>query len=204
MHRRSKPAAGSAAELRSRLAQETARVIAEHGMDDRRLALRKAMRRLGVSDQAALPGADEIELALAERQRLFGGGEQVDMLQRLRQTAIEAMDFFAAFDPRLVGPVLDGSAGAHSAVQLHLFSDDPDAVTRYLQEQNIPHQTATRHLRVQPGRAEPFPTHAFLADGVEVDLTVLPRDGLRQAPLEPGSDRPMTRASSTMLRGLMS
>jgi hypothetical protein len=35
----------------------------------------------------------------------------------------------------------------------------------------------------------------FDADGVPMDVTVFPRDALRQAPLDPVSERPQRRAS---------
>ena len=59
--------------LRRALAQEAARVMAEHGIRDFLFAKRKAAERFGVTDNAVLPKNTEIEDALAEYQRLFGG-----------------------------------------------------------------------------------------------------------------------------------
>jgi hypothetical protein len=47
--------------------------MAEHGIGDFLQAKRKAADRLGVHDVAVLPKNVEIEAALRERQRLFGG-----------------------------------------------------------------------------------------------------------------------------------
>jgi len=48
--------------------------MAEHGIRDFLIAKRKAAERMGVADMAAvLPRNVEIEQALAEYQRLFGG-----------------------------------------------------------------------------------------------------------------------------------
>ena len=67
--------------LRRALAQEAARIMAEHGVQDFLIAKRKAAERLGVEDVAAvLPKNSEIELALAEYQRLFGGESHVESL----------------------------------------------------------------------------------------------------------------------------
>ncbi len=57
--------------LRRALAQEAARVMAEHGVRDYRFAKRKAAERFGVIDEAVLPRNTEIEAALLEYQRLF-------------------------------------------------------------------------------------------------------------------------------------
>ena len=61
-----------AEDLRRALAQEAARLMAEHGIDDYLQAKRKAADRLGVNDVAVLPKNVEIEAALREHQRLFG------------------------------------------------------------------------------------------------------------------------------------
>jgi hypothetical protein len=49
-----------------------------------------------------------------------------------------------------------------------------------------------------------FPVYVFNADGIPFDLTVLPRDALRQPTLDRTGDRPMQRASLSALRELMS
>ena len=72
MSRKLPPRAGE--NLRRALAQEAARVMAEHGVRDFLFAKRKAAERFGVVDGAVLPRNSEIEEALAEYQRLFGGG----------------------------------------------------------------------------------------------------------------------------------
>ena len=57
--------------------------MAEHGIGDFLAAKRKAAERLGVEDGAAmLPKNSEIEAALAEYQRLFGGESHVDGAHR--------------------------------------------------------------------------------------------------------------------------
>src|SRR5215470_13191592 len=67
--------------LRRALAQEAARLMAEHGIRDFLVAKRKAAERLGVTDGGALlPKNSEIEEALAAHQRLFGGASHVEAL----------------------------------------------------------------------------------------------------------------------------
>src|SRR5215510_5243181 len=58
-------------ELRQELADEAARLMAEHGIADFSLAKRKAAERLGVRAGGALPSNAEIHGRLAERQRTF-------------------------------------------------------------------------------------------------------------------------------------
>lgn len=189
-------------ERRQRLAHEAARLMAEGGIRDYHQAKLKAAERLGIHDDASLPRNREIEDALREYQRLFQRGN-AESLRLRREAALRALDFFARFDPRLVGPVLEGTADAHSAVLLHLYSDDPEAVPRFLEEHRIPAQPRSRRVRLDRERSHDAPVWLFSAEDLSFDLTVLPRDVLRQAPLSPIDDRPMRRASAAQVRQLL-
>lgn len=203
MHHARQRAQSHSAERRRRLAHEAARLIAESGIGDYQLAKRKAAARLGIHDDAALPRNDEIQAALREYQRLFAGPDHAARLRRLRQAALQAMDFFAAFSPRLVGPVLDGTVDARSQVQLHLHSDDQEAVARFLEDQRIPADVGMRRLRMDRQRTAEVTVWGFAADGVHFELAVLPQQALRQAPLSPVDGQPMARASRAQLERLL-
>ena len=191
--------AGRTQELKRRIALEAARLMSEHGIRDFALAKRKAAERLGAHEDTALPKNAEIEAALREHQRLFQGDEQPQRLRHLREVARDAMKFFAHFDPRLVGAVLEGTADRHSAITLHLFADTPEDVALFLQNEGIPYEEQTRRLRLTPQQNEEFPVLLFSAEDVAVDLTVLPRDAIRQAPLDRIDERPMRRATLSAL-----
>ena len=138
--------------LRRAVADEAARVMAEQGIDDFLLAKRKAAERLGVVDASILPRNTEIEAALFARQRLFSGGRHEAEIADLRRSALQAMRLVADFEPRLVGPVLTGTASAHSEINLHLFSDTPEAVSIRLEERGVPHEALERRLRFERDR----------------------------------------------------
>ncbi|EIM01012.1 hypothetical protein RHOFW104T7_00975 [Rhodanobacter thiooxydans] len=188
---------------RLRVAQEAARLMSEHGIRDFHHAKLKAAERLGILDAQALPRNLEIEQALREHQRLFLADRQPQLLRQRREAAVEAMRFLAAFEPRLVGSVLEGTADAHSAVCLHVYSDDPEAVVLYLREHGVPIETQVRRLRYSRDEQPEYPVLLFAADELPFDLTVLPRDALRQAPLDRTDDRPMRRASLTQVQMLL-
>ena len=189
-------------ERRHRLAVEAARLMAEGGMRDFHQAKLKAAQRLGIVDDASLPRNSEIEAALREHQRLFQRGHAAGLRQR-REAALHALEFFRQFDPRLVGPVLDGTADTHGAVCLHLYSDEADAVPRCLEEHGIPAEVRSRRLRLDRERDGEFPVWLFSADGLSFDITVLPLAVLRQAPLSGIDGKPMKRASLAQLRLLL-
>ena len=188
---------------RLRVAQEAARLMSEHGIRDFHHAKLKAAERLGILDTQALPRNLEIEQALREHQRLFLADSQPQLLRQRREAAVEAMRFLAAFEPRLVGAVLEGTADAHSAVCLHVYSDDPEAVALYLREHGVPIDTQVRRLRYSRDDQPEYPVLLFAADELPFDLTVLPRDALRQAPLDRADDRPMRRASLAQVEMLL-
>lgn len=203
MHRARQHAQTRTRERRHRLAHEAARLMAEGGMRDYHQAKLKAADRLGIHDDASLPRNREIEDALREYQRLFLGDAQAAALRTRREAALRAMEFFAAFDPRLVGPVLDGTADAHTPVHLHAYADDADALPRFLDEAGIPAEARSRHVRLDRNREADFPVWVFSAEDLGFDLLVLPQDALRQAPLSGVDEKPMKRASAAQLRELL-
>jgi hypothetical protein len=190
--------------LRRALAQEAARLMAEHGIRDFLLAKRKAAERFGVEDGAAiLPKNSEIESALGEYQRLFGGASHAQALEAQRRAALSAMRYLSEFTPRLVGPVLSGTATPHTEVQLHLFTDRVESVTLKLLDEGIPHELTEKRLRLSAERVLPFPGVRFEMDDQPIEATVFPTDGIRQAPVSPVDGRPMRRANALEVEALI-
>ena len=189
--------------LRRALAQEAARLMAEQGIDDFLLAKRKAAERLGAADISVLPRNTEIEAALAEYHRLFDNHTHTAALTELRRTALKTMALFEGFEPRLVGPVLSGTASAHSEINLHVFADRAESVSLRLLERDIPHQSAERRLRYDPDRIVPYPAFRFVAGHQPIDVVVFPVDGIRQAPSSPVDGKPMRRGDAAEVRSLL-
>lgn len=187
---------------RHHLAQEAARLIAEDGLHDYQQARLKAAQRLGFLDKASLPGHQEIEEAVREYQRLFRPDTAAQSRLR-REAALPAMAFFEPFQPRLVGAVLEGTAGTRSPVELHLHDDDADAVARHLHQHAIPADSGRRRLRLDRNRSGEFPVWRFSAEDIAFELTVLPLVQLRQPPLRAGDDSPMPRATAARVRQLL-
>ena len=113
---------------RTRIAQATARLIAEHGLNDWQAAKRKACRELGLAEHEPLPGHDEVEQALRDYNTLFRGMDQEASLRAQRQDALTWMERLAEWKPLLTGAVAAGWATAHSEVRLELEAEDAKAV----------------------------------------------------------------------------
>lgn len=175
----------------------------EHGVDDFLFAKRKAAERMGVTDHAVLPKNTEIEAAIAEHHRLFGADVHEDELEEQRRQAVVAMRLLADFEPRLVGPVLSGTASPHSEIELHLFADTPEAVVIQLMEHGIRHRVGERRVKMIRDEPRAFPAVQFSSGRYEVDAIVFPRDGIRQSPFSPVDGKPMRRASRAEVEALV-
>ena len=113
---------------RTRIAQATARLIAEHGIKDWSAAKRKAAREIGLDGSATLPATEDIERALTEYHALFAADSHSVSLRAQRTEALRWMRRLARFTPRLVGGVAAGWATQHSDIRLELLCDDPKVV----------------------------------------------------------------------------
>ncbi len=189
--------------LRQAIAQEAARLMIEHGHEDYGIAKRKAAERMGVTDQAVLPKNSEIEEAIAGHQRLFVAEAHASELAEMRAAAAEAMRLLAAFEPRLVGPLLTGTATAHAGIVLHLFADTPEAVALSLMDRGIPYEFGERRFRIQRDAVESYPEIRFSAGMHEVEATIFPKDGIRQSPPGPVDGKPMRRATLAEVEELL-
>ncbi len=186
---------GKGMQMRVRIAQEAARLMAEQGITDFYVAKRKAAQHLGAPDTRNMPRNAEVEEALAAYQRLFQAGEQAMHLNDLRLSATRAMRFLEDFNPRLVGSVLSGTAGPHSDINLHLFADTAEQVALFLMEQTIPYEDKLKRFRLGRDETREFPVFRFRAGEHAVELTVFPNEGRREAPRSPVDGKPMRRAS---------
>ncbi|MEP7064188.1 MAG: hypothetical protein ABI881_17510 [Betaproteobacteria bacterium] len=121
-------ASDSDGQQRTVIAQAAARLIAEHGITDWSMAKRKAIRELDLGWGVALPGDDEVEVALADYHALYSGEEHDVMIRAQREEALTWMRKFAAFSPRLTGGVAAGWATEDSGIRLELDADNAKSV----------------------------------------------------------------------------
>ena len=188
---------------RQMVAQEAARLIVDGGMRDYRAAKIKAAERLGLRNRGSLPGNAEIEEAVGEHHKIFGGDEHARFLAAMRETAVAVMRLLAEFEPRLVGPVLNGTADDHSAVNLHVFADSPEMVAFALADQGFQYRPYERRLKTRQGQPEVYAGFRFHHADATVEATVFPFDGIRQAPISPINGRPMQRADLRAVTDLL-
>lgn len=165
------------------LAQEAARIVCEDGLSDYRIAKQKAAERLGLGAGAKMPSNAEVQAAVIQYQRLFGGRAYADRLALMRRTAVKAMRMLEEFEPRLVGAVATGATTDGHNVQLHCFADKPEAIDWLLEARGLKFEVDERRYRYPDGQTHDVPVITFMAADVGVDIAVFPERGARSAPL---------------------
>src|SRR5579863_9000624 len=180
-------------QMRRELTAEAARIMAEEGVRDFQSAKRKAAARLNLPAGKNLPSNEEIEEALKTHVGLFHA-ELPETLNRLRGTALEAMRFFARFEPRLVGSILNGAVTPFTEVSLHIAAPTVEEVAFFLDERGIAYEQTERRLRFGGDRVLMLPVFHFIAGDTPVELWVLNAKAARETPLSPIDGKPMRRA----------
>ncbi|HEX9392813.1 MAG TPA: nucleotidyltransferase [Usitatibacteraceae bacterium] len=154
--------------MRRRIAIAAAGLIAE-GMTDYRAAKMKAARRLNCDMAEALPDNREIDVAVREHMAIFQGNSQPQELFELREIAIKVMHRLEQFSPRLLGPVLTGTANRFSNIELEVLTEDEKTFTLFLLNENIAYEVSVRpngKLRKQTR------VYGFLIDEAPISVAV--------------------------------
>ena len=184
----------SDARIRKEIAYAAAKLIAVDGQKDFFQARRKAAQRLGINNKRVLPSNNEIEAALVEYQSLFQKGEQVQILNESRLIAYKMMVLLKEYNPRLVGSVLTGTANEYSEITIHVFSDTPEYISLFLENQSIPISICERRFQFEKNNTVYFTAFKFIAGDINIVLVVFPLSYLKNAPIDSITERPMKRA----------
>ena len=178
--------------------------MAEHGIQDFALAKRKAAERLGLrAGEGALPTNAQVQERLVERQRIFEPEVHDLRLAKLRLVAANIMGLLDGFRPKLVGAVLEGTATQTSAIELHVFSDSPEAVAAVLEQRGLRLHDSQRRYRFGRELVEQIPGFDLVVDDEELQVMVFPERGPKHSPLSPVDGKPMRRASRPAVLALL-
>ena len=187
---------------RQYLAYLAARMMAGDGVPDCSSARKKLARQMGGLHERDLPNDGEIHSALRSYQALYQTDAQQEALIRLRETALEAMELLKPFDPWLVGPVLSGTAGPHSEIQLQLFTDRSKELEMFLLgQQRIPCRFRERRVFLG-GRQNQIPVVDLDFPGGQVEASVFNEQDVRWHSRGNTNDGPPVRARLEKARAL--
>jgi hypothetical protein len=195
---------GLCAQQRREIAYGAAKMMREQGPLELDRARRKAATRLGVTNKRCWPDNAEIEDALLSEYRLFEPDDQRRVTATLRERALAAMRLFSEFDPRLVGQSVSGTASLDQGVRVHLFADDAREIVFRLIDRRIPWREMDCQQRYSDGSRQSHPMFTFVADGVPVELAVLPRQARHNPPLSAISERPERGLDARAVERLLS
>ncbi|MBI3286084.1 MAG: hypothetical protein HYZ65_14710 [Burkholderiales bacterium] len=188
-----------AATLRSEIAMLAARMIAEDGADYAS-AKRKAVKQLLGNHKVrgdVLPDNQQIEQEVREYNALFFGDTQPQRLLQLRLLALDLMQELERFNPYLVGAVLNGTAGQHSDIYLHLFTDNSKDVAIFLLNKDVDFEVSETFNN----RNESIETLSFLRGQDGVHLVLHDQDALRSGSRHERANLAALRALLTAEQG---
>ncbi|WP_229008135.1 hypothetical protein [Methylophilus sp. Leaf408] len=188
-------------DLRQEIAQSAARLMFEEGISDYGRAKRKAVKLLGIQQDAPLPTNAEIDTALRQYHALYADEADAAHLHDLRQAALLTMQLLQKFNPHLTGPVLDGTAGPYADTDIHVFAESAKELEIYLLNQNIPYHGDEQQYRMsdRPGKQK----HDLVRKRVPVVLvetrfgtqriSIFEADDIRTAPRKNGEKSGINR-----------
>lgn len=189
--------------IQQQIAVEAARLINEEGLDNVQYARKKAAHHLGITDKYIFPDNDEILEQIKIHQSLYHKSNQPLILKELQQTALNAMQLFAQFKPKLFGSVLSGHAHEQSSVDLLLNVDTTEEVALFLIDNKIPYQLYDWKLFSRQHHHQLVPAYQFYAGNHQVNLITLNEKQRNIRPLNPINWKPMQRASLKQFKALL-
>jgi hypothetical protein len=182
--------------VRHEIAIAAARMIAEDGLDYSAAKRKAAKIILGGNKSSGnyLPDNEQIEAEVRTYNAIFFADTQPARLMKLRRLALRVMEELAEFNPLLTGAVLNGTAGEHSDIHLHLYSDSAKDVQIYLLNNEFDFEvTESPDYR---GR-DPIEVVSFMWQNEGVHLTLFSHDDIRGALKDKGG-----RVARTDIAGL--
>lgn len=198
-------------DLRQEIAQSAARLMFEEGISDYARAKRKAIKAMGITQDAPLPTNGEIDAALREYHALYADEADAAHLLELRQAALHTMRLLQKFQPFLTGAVMEGTAGPHADTEIHVFAESAKEMEIYLLNQNIPYRLDEQQYRMsdRPSKQK----HELLRKRVPVVLvetrygtqriSIFEADDLRTAPRKHGEKAGIHRMTLAQVETLL-
>jgi|TARA_B110000438_G_scaffold269396_1_gene285740 hypothetical protein len=190
-------------QIKKMIAQETARIMVEQGIEKYHTAKHKAAENLNFQNLGCLPRNSEIEDKLKEYHRLFDGESHHVSLFKLRKIALSVMEFFSNFQSFLVGPVANGTATAGSPINIHLSAENIEEVMSQLDDQLIAHKLYERQLKTGHQTTKSFKGLTFIYKKIDIEVTVFTHKEIKQIPISRINNKPMKRIKAKALKKLL-
>ena len=188
----------------SEIAYLAASYLIEGAADTFHEAKNKAGEALGSTGKAQLPSNVLVQQMLARNLALFEGPKWSERVCKMRGAALQAMQFFADFEPYLVGSVLYGTATEFSVINIHVYSDALEPIVWKLGDANIHYRLGETPLKTQGNKSAAFACLEITMSAYEFDIVVLPLTYQFNPPLSPLDGKPHQRADMARVEQLIS
>ena len=196
-------------QLRQTILREAARLMYEEGVGQYYTAKWRAAKRvLGQGGKKVrsirtrdLPSNGEISQALFQLAQLYEGNTIQDRLFAMRISALEIMEKFEQFCPRLIGSVSTGRIKKTSDIDLHLFTDHIEILESHINLLGWPYERDQITIKYN-GKFREF-THFYLEHEFPLELSVYPLSEIRVRGRSSTDGKPIVRLSYEKLLRLI-
>ena len=164
-----------------------AKIVVEEGVSLAQ-AKRKALLRLKLAEDTALPKDELVEEEVRLITYLYADEEGAAHLRFLREVACKVMRQLHTFSPYLAGSVLEGTAGKYAEIDIQLYPDSGKDVEIFLLNAAIEYE----HSVPRSERAEAVLTFDY--EEATVNLVIYPKEDERVVfKTRDGKTRPKAR-----------
>ncbi len=180
---------------------EAARIMADEGVRDYRIAKHKACLRLGTATNQFIPTNLEVEDALAEQLSIFAK-DVVGERQRYLATALDIMNLFADYSPKLTGAAVSGIITSSRPVEVYIFPSTYEEICAQLDDAGLSYRQIEKRKRFAGKRLANIPGFELHSTEVDVELFCFLPD-LPYPPLSSVSGKPIKSVSRKKVRRLL-
>ena len=158
--------------FRRQIAFEAARLMYQRQESEYFRAKLRAAKKIcrGWVKPKDLPSNSEIRDQIQHFARLYEGDRRTSNLREMRLEALRMMRLLAPFRPRIIGSTFTGHVRRGSDIDIHLFSDNLDAVEAVLEREGIDFRVERKRVR-KHGEERIF-THVHIPDRFSFELTL--------------------------------
>ena len=101
------------------------------------------------------------------------------------------MTLLQQYSPLLVGPLVSGTATNSTEITLHLYSDQVEPISLFLEENGIPNHYSEKHVRINANDVSVFPAIKFIADDSQFLLVIFGKKDRNLNPVSSVTNKPM-------------
>lgn len=190
-------------ELALQIAHIAAKILADEGINDYLLAKQRAVQRLHLPENSALPKNAVVHQCLASHLEIFDKNGLAKRQVKFRRLAIQIMEMLEAFQPLVVGSIVDGVITKTSRLQIHVFAPTAEDVAVVLIDQNIPYELTEQKICFSPKKTETKPAYNFLMGNTPANICVFAEKEWRITPIDPIYGKSTNRLNKISVENLL-